>query len=65
MTIAEASAAKLYMAANRASADAIRWARDPAGIRLAAIRSADAEALRSLARAKLGSGALAALAPLR
>lgn len=42
-------AARLYEAANRAALDAIRYARSPDTIRLAAIRRQDARSLRSLA----------------
>ena len=43
-------AAKLYEAANRAAADAMRWSREPNGEAIARIRRQDAETLRSLAR---------------
>lgn len=42
--------AELFEAANRAAADAIRWAREPGGERLAALRRQDARGLRALAR---------------
>lgn len=43
----------LYEAANRATRDAISFAHDPNGERLAAIRRADARALRVIARRTL------------
>lgn len=45
--------AQLYEAANRAAAEAMRWAREPDGARLAALRRQDARALRALARYNL------------
>lgn len=45
--------ANLYERANQAAADAIRYARDPNGQLMAAMRHRDAETLRSLARAAL------------
>lgn len=48
-------AERLFMAANTAAADAIRWARDPNGQLMAQLRRRDATTLRALARASLRS----------
>jgi hypothetical protein len=48
-------AKRLFMAANNAAADAIRWARDPNGKLMAELRRRDAATLRALARAALKS----------
>lgn len=47
------NAADLYVKANKATADAIRFARDPHAGPLAAMRRRDAATLRAMARAAL------------
>lgn len=46
-------AAQLFTKANEVAADAIRFARDPNGVLMAAMRRRDADTLRALARARL------------
>lgn len=47
------TAVELYKKANTAAADAVRFARDPQGGPLAAMRRRDAATLRAMARAAL------------
>jgi hypothetical protein len=44
---------QLYEAANAAIREAIRWEKDPHGIKLAQLRRRDAEIMRSMAREAL------------